>query len=573
MDHLAERCTPELEQLAARVTELERRLTALELGNSALIQESISSTIAAGATDASATVLKAPQTVSPVAIVGRSLLGLAGAYLLRATFESGVAPRPAIVGLALLFAWGWLFLSARAAKRSATAGALYGITSALIIFPMLWENTVRFKFLPAMVTAAVLVAWFFSALLLVRKPAPAITLWVAALSVPASALALFVAMRDPFPFTMALIVSAALTEYVACRDWWPHLRIAMEAPLDLVLCVLALLATRPGGFPEEYKAVTIPGLLVLFTVPLLISVSTIAYRTILLHKQSGAWDMVQACVTFALALWAVFQFAGSTGISIFGSFGFLAAAICYLEAFLNTRIRSDPRNFSFYNVWAGALFLISSYLVMPLSVATPCLTLSIIVASALALRTGCLAFGLHGIVWLVAVESSSGLLAYAARLFAGSYPGFAPPLAWMVAISGVICALIFLHPALDRRGIALLRFFSVANAALLVGAFGIAGAVMAARDGNSPSAPRLAVIRTVVICVVTLALALVGSRRNRRELIWVAYLTIGLGTLKLLLEDLRRGSSISFALSLLAFGVLLAIIPRLMRKSELAAPE
>lgn len=573
MDHLAERCTPELEQLAARVAELERRLTALELGNGALIQESISSTTAAGATAASATVLKASQTVSPVAIVGRSLLGLAGAYLLRATFESGVAPRLAIVGLALLFAWGWLFLSARAAKRSATAGALYGITSALIIFPMLWENAVRFKFLPAMVTAAVLVAWFFSALLLVRKAAPAITLWVAALSVPASALALFVAMRDPFPFTMALIVSAALTEYVACRDWWPHLRIAMEAPLDLVLCVLALLATRPGGFPEEYKAVTIPGLLVLFTLPLLISVSSIAYRTILLHKQSGVWDMVQACVTFALALWAVFQLAGSTGIRIFGWFGFLAAAICYLEAFLNTRIRSDPRNFSFYNVWAGALFLISSYLVMPLSVATPCLTLSVIVASALALRTGCLTFGLHGIVWLIAVESSSGLLAYAARLFAGSYPGFAPPLAWMVAISGVISALIFLHPALDRRGIALLRFFSVANAALLVGAFGIAGAVMAARDGNSPSAPRLAVIRTVVICVVTLALALVGSRRNRRELIWVAYLTIGLGTLKLLLEDLRRGSSISFALSLLAFGVLLAIIPRLMRKRELAAPE
>jgi len=48
----------------------------------------------------------------------------------------------------------------------------------------------------------------------------------------------------------------------------------------------------------------------------------------------------------------------------------------------------------------------------------------------------------------------------------------------------------------------------------------------------------------------------------------MAYIMIGLGTLKLLVEDLRRGSSVSFALSLLAFGVLLAIIPKLMRSER-----
>jgi len=81
----------------------------------------------------------------------------------------------------------------------------------------------------------------------------------------------------------------------------------------------------------------------------------------------------------------------------------------------------------------------------------------------------------------------------------------------------------------------------------------------------------------LVICLVTVALAIVGSRKNRRELIWVAYLTIGLGSLKLLFEDLRSGSSVSFAFSLLAFGVLLAIIPRVIRTGDrtkgLVSPE
>jgi hypothetical protein len=148
---------------------------------------------------------------------------------------------------------------------------------------------------------------------------------------------------------------------------------------------------------------------------------------------------------------------------------------------------------------------------------------------------------------------------------------------WVGVISSVVFALILFLPKIAGGGIALLRCFSVANAAVLVGALGVAGTIMAVNGGTSASAPRLGVVRTVVICLVTLTLAFVGSRRNRRELIWVAYLTIGLGTLKLLLEDLRQGSSVSFALSLLAFGILLAIIPKLMRtegpKAELLAPD
>jgi hypothetical protein len=577
MDQVADRCSSELERLAARVTELERRLSALEIGETAVVPKVTPLAAPVAAATVQQTANKASTAVSLVAVVGRSLLGLAGAYLLRAAFESGVAPRLVIVAIALLFAWGWLILSVRAAERSEMAGALYGITSSLIIFPMLWENALRFKLLSPIVTAAVLVAWLFSALFLVRRPGSAMTLWVTTLFAAGSGLGLFVATRDPFPFTLALLVSAALTEYAVCRERKLQLRIAVEVVLDLVLCILAYLAARPGGFPVEYNLISIPVLLVLLMAPLLISASSIAYRTFLLHSQGGLWDTVQSCATFALAFWAVLHLSGSTGVRTFGLFGFLTAVACYLEGFLNTRIRTNSWSFRFYTMWAGTLFLISSYVVLPVSVVTLWLYLSAIVAAALALRRTCIILGIHGFAWLMVAESTSGLLAYAAHLLAGGYPRLAPHMVWAGVISSVVFALILFLPKIAGRAIALLRCFSVANAALLVGAFGVAGTIMAVNGGASANAPWLGVVRSVVICLVTLTLALVGSRRNRRELIWVAYLTIGLGTLKLLLEDLRQGSSVSFALSLLAFGILLAIIPKLMRtegpKAELPPPD
>ena len=577
MDHLPNSYSPELEWLAARVTEVERRLSELERENRAGAREILSVSSVPAALTAQQKDSGTAQTVSVIAVSGRALLGLAGAYLLRAAFESNVAPKLAVAGTALLLAGAWLFLSVHAARRSKVAGTVYGITSALIIFPMLWETTVNFRFLPTMATAVVLVAWLLFVLLLVRRQGLTITRWVTALSVSGSAAGLFVAMRDPLPFTITLIASAALTEYVACRQKWPGLRIASEGTLDLVLCVVAYLATRPGGFPAVYTAITVPALQALFAAPVLIIACGVAYRTIFLNKQIVFWDIAQTCVTFALALGVGLQLGGSTRLRAFGVAGFLAAVACYLVAFWNGRIRSNPRSFGFYHSWAGGLFLISSYLVLPVSAVTAWLSVSAVVGTTLALRTGSLSLGFHGLVWLLSAEGTSGLLGYARNLFAGSFSSVAPPMAWLIAISAVASAIMLFRLPPGGRGIALVRSCSVANVALLIGAFGVAATVMATYGGNSLSVPRLAVVRTLVICLVTVALAIVGSRKNRRELIWVAYLTIGLGSLKLLFEDLRSGSSVSFAFSLLAFGVLLAIIPRVIRTGDrtkgLVSPE
>jgi len=68
----------------------------------------------------------------------------------------------------------------------------------------------------------------------------------------------------------------------------------------------------------------------------------------------------------------------------------------------------------------------------------------------------------------------------------------------------------------------------------------------------------------VVICSLALGFGFFGSRWKRVELGWVAYSAVVLGALKLLLEDLRFGNATSLMISLLSYGLVLVLLPRLV---------
>jgi uncharacterized membrane protein len=76
------------------------------------------------------------------------------------------------------------------------------------------------------------------------------------------------------------------------------------------------------------------------------------------------------------------------------------------------------------------------------------------------------------------------------------------------------------------------------------------------------AAPHLSMVRIVVLCTLALVLG-VASRRRHIELRWTAYAAVGLGTLKLVLEDLRFGNAISLVVSFVFYGLILILLPRL----------
>ena len=151
-----------LNRLAARLDTLERRVEALEHPSAASIA---APSLAAAPSQTAEIVDTLPIAVAGGAfqVLGRAMLGIAGAYLLRAVAESTSLPKLGVAAIAIAYAMFWLVTATRAPVGAWFASATYACTSALILAPMLWELTLRFNVLPAAATAGVLGAFLCAA--------------------------------------------------------------------------------------------------------------------------------------------------------------------------------------------------------------------------------------------------------------------------------------------------------------------------------------------------------------------------------------------------------------------------
>src|ERR1019366_10782481 len=90
---------------------------------------------------------------------GRALLGLAGAYLLRALTESAVLSSGAGVAAGILYAVLWLVWAARTPAERRLETALHSVTSVLVLSPLLWEATLRFHVVSTWMAADILLSF------------------------------------------------------------------------------------------------------------------------------------------------------------------------------------------------------------------------------------------------------------------------------------------------------------------------------------------------------------------------------------------------------------------------------
>ncbi len=227
----AEDVSSHLEELSARVAELERRLSTLEHPLQAHSSPLEPPAAPATANPGSGGAPSAQPQPGVFSVFGRAVLGIAGAYVLRAAAESGAIPPWIAVTLALAYAAGWLVWAAWPRAQTQLARSSYAITAALILAPMLWEVTVRFRILEPPVTAAVLAAFALLAMTLAWRRNVTSVIWVGMLTAVITALILMAATRAPVPFTLALLVMALLSEFAASRGRWLALRRSLRRQL------------------------------------------------------------------------------------------------------------------------------------------------------------------------------------------------------------------------------------------------------------------------------------------------------------------------------------------------------
>ncbi len=553
-----------LARLTARIERLESRIDALEHPS-----EKSASVYAEPATPAAMQppddLFSFAQEGGVFAVLGKAMLGIAGAFLLRAAAESGSFPKLAVVSLALVYAWMWLVWAARVPATARFASTVYATTSVLILAPMLSELTLRFGILPSSATAGVLCMFVVSAYALAWRRSLTPVVWVTNVAAAFIALALLIATHDLVPFLSALLLMSLAGEVAASRNHWLRLRPLVAAEADVAVCILLYIYSRPEGLAPAYRNLAAPLLLGLGCMLFLIYGGSTAFRTMWLRQKVTAFEIVQTFVAFLLVAFSTMHFSSRAGATVFGVFCLLLSAACYAAAYIYFDGFPEKRNYQAYAIWSAALLLAGGYLCFSRSLLALILSVAAIVATLLGVRGSRLILQFHGLAYLAAAAYASGLVDYACRTFAGSFPGAPEWIVWIVAASTVACYLVVGRFRTGLWSQRILQLLSATLAVATVIAFLVSVLVWLAAHGMTAGPSQIAVIRTLITCLVALLLALSNSRWQRSELVWIAYGVLALVAAKLLFEDLQHGNAGCTAVSIFLYALALIFVPRLTR--------
>ena len=553
----------QIEALTQAVEELRRRIAALEQWSAGITPGANLAPYTAPAAIPTADL----SDVSPgiLAALGRLLLGIAGAYLLRAITEAGLVPQLAGTILGLLYAVGWLVSSARISIGHRLSVVMHGITAACIVAPLLWEATVRFHSMPAAVSASVLALFVILGQAFAWRRDHSALAGVTAFAGSATAVALIIATLNPVPFAVALAVAAAGVESGAWRDRALAWRWISALACDFCAFLLLYLVTRPQGLPEGYAPIPVAAVAALLIALVATYVTSIALRTLARGIAITWFEVLQLALAAALAIGGGLRMSQGAGAwpMLIALACLVLGAACYLAAFTGL---AAARNFHAYATFALCLILTGAALLPSAPILWSTLAL---LAAAFAARRAGTTPAMHSAIYLIAAASTSGLLAYAA----GAVTGAAALRSGSLNAASILCtisaALAYALTLRSRKPGALAwteRFPGALIAALLCWTF--AGLACRALLRIPVEAALASTVRTATISLAAIVLAWFGSRKGVRELIWILFPWMLFGAVKLATEDFQQGRSATLFLSLLVYGGTLIALPRLLKRDS-----
>jgi hypothetical protein len=539
-----------LEALAREVAALRTRVARLE---GAAGETGPADTVPAATVRAEAQPLAPGAGMMPAA--GRLLLGLAGAFVLRAMADSGYLHPLFAVGLAAAYAGSWLVSAIRVARTSHVLAGAHVLTAALIAYPMVWETTMRFRALPPAAAAALLATFTVLGLAVTWKRDRGEIVWVTALAGTGSALGLLVATRDLTAFTGALLAIALAAEAGALTDQWLRVRVPVALAADLAVLLTGWLAGRPQGLPESYAAVSTAAGVALHLGLVAIYAGSVAFRVLARGKRIRYFEIGQNAAAFVIGLAGLVRIGKAEAAA--SALCLAAGLACYGVAF-GLLLRRGPRDRTFlvYSAFGLLLLLGAPTLAEGGWFAAVLWGVGAVLATGLSWAPERRDLRFHATALAAAAVLVSGLALFSARALLGESQAD-------VALVAIAFAAAAASYAMDvAKG--------PAGGPLLdtVPAFVYAGAVCWALLGFAalwavPGGGGMAVVaRTVLLAGAALGLRFAGGKFARPELLWMVYPVIGFAVYKLLVQDLRAQPAV-MAASLVAFGGALLLLPRL----------
>jgi hypothetical protein len=562
-----------LSEVEARLAAVERRLSALE---SARGQPGYD---AEETPDEAASAALAEDSISNAAThLGRILLIFGGAYLLRAITDYGFLPTLAGLPLGAVYALLWLYMAYRCGATATlrVSAVLYGGVSVLLGLPMLVEAVTRFEVLSGPQSAVALI--LFCALTLtvaVLRNLRSLG-WLITAGGMLTAGFLLQVSRVAIPFTVTLLILGLVSLWIVYLRHWRGLQWLGAAGANLGIVLLAVLSRH------EQWAVGVGDAYFLAAALWCAYLLSFAVRSHVQGQPPGVFETAQAVFASAVSFGVAFFAAQVSAryMAILAALALLFGVGAYALAFTPETRAARGRSFFFYSSLGLALVVGGSALLIPTATAAVAWALLAVVMAWLSGRQERVAMSLQCTILLVAAGLGSG--AFGTGLFAlisdpvETWPGLAyPPL--VVAGAAVACLFIPVAQRSDRWGTmaSLPQLIVLLLAVWIVGGLVVMllAPVLAAVPGPSADLGTLATLRTAVLAVAAVTLALSSRHRRWPEARWLAYPVLATVGVKLLLEDFPNGRPLTLFMALALVGGALILVSKLLPRRNTRTAE
>jgi hypothetical protein len=511
----------------------------------------------------------APVTV--VTLVGRTLIALGGAYLLRALTESATIPPALGVVVGFLYAQLWLTLCSRAGLRGERPSAVFhGLTAALVAFPLVWETTARFGLVnPTMgaLLVGVGTGLMFAVARLSRMQAIA---WFGAVGGTVTALALAPATSAFVPYTVLVACIGVAALWLGYVDDWVGLRWPVAGAANLLVLAITIRALDPDAAPAVPVVVTVAVQMFVLAIYL----GSFVGRTLVLGREVVPFEIAQSAAVMAVSFGGALLVLSSARVSALplGLAALAAGAGAYAFSFLYVERRRQWRNLAFFTSLAVGFSLAGVVVVAAPAAAALIIGALALLCAEWARRSARLTLAVHATVFAGAMVWITGLAG--AATFALGAPASA---AWPALDAGMLLALATVAasvawpapPALAWLETPAARAFRLSRMTLFVWVAAGIAVSLAVRvlSGVAPvDAGVIATLRTVVLVAAATALLWLPRPESHVERSWLAIAVLGLLALKFVAEDLPRGRPATLFVALAVYGAALVIAPRLARR-------
>src|SRR5208283_3863396 len=205
-------------------------------------------------------------------------------------------------GLGVLYALVWLFMATRLPAEAKFATTAACATSALIMIPLVWEASQRFKVLSSWMSAGVLAGFVLASLAASWTKRQTAVSGIVGVSSALLAIVLMFAKDDLLPFALALLTIGLAMEVAAWFDHQTGARAIAAIAADVAIFISSWLLSRPQGLPSEYVPVSLGSLLCLQTLLMAIYLGSAAVQTVVRRRTLTFAEMAQTAAALLIGV-------------------------------------------------------------------------------------------------------------------------------------------------------------------------------------------------------------------------------------------------------------------------------